>query len=206
MKITVILALVFTSTLCVTYNYNYQLYDLFQHQLRQGPAHPASPFGASTSPMNAAAIQLALKSLLSPSVSPNTSVSSTNFLKSWNSEFGYNFASLGAVQENIGCRARCQRLSEVPVCGDTNFVRYYNACDAECDQETYNTSNLRYNNNCCCTDASLSLDKGDLVCISDSLSELGDSHLKMVLNQCLAKCLTQNGDKLEQDNDFSVPC
>lgn len=190
------------------YRYNYQNYPLHFDSLYQGRPANRGPYGGNT-PLDNMMMQSALRSLLNPGVSPNRRVSRTNFLKEWNTRFGYNFMSLEAVQENIGCRARCRRISESAVCGD-NKTRYFNSCDAECDQITYNTSMLRYNNVCCCNDNQMSLLTSDIFCVvaptwvkGTTTAGLGP---KMIVNGCLLECLTKMGHSLAQGSDVVRPC
>ena len=186
------------------YNYNYQNYPVHFDHLYQGRPANRGPLGGNT-PMDNMLLQSAMRSLIRPGVDPNRRTSRTSFLKEWNQRFGYNFMSIEAVQENIGCRARCRRLSESPVCGD-NKTRYFNSCDAECDQVGYNTSNLRYNNSCCCYDNQMSLASGAVYCVVDSTFVKATSQPFMVVNSCLLECLTKRGDSLAQDNHKVISC
>lgn len=187
------------------YNYNYQNYPLYFDHLYQGRPVRGSTLSGST-PLDNMLLQSTMRSLLRPAVDPNRRVSRSSFLKEWNDRFGYNFTSIEAVQENIGCRARCRRLSESPVCGE-NMHRYFNSCDAECDQVTYNTENLRYNNTCCCTDSMMPLTSGNVYCVVELPWIKGTSGApKMVLNECLLLCLQKNGDSVAQNNDSVVVC
>lgn len=189
------------------YQYGYQTYpDTIQHSHPYG--HPgAYPVPAPTVDMT----QLIMSSMIDPAQNPGHHLKGRDFLKSWNERYGYNMVELGAVQENIACRTKCRRLESSPVCGDYNKIRYFNSCDAECDQVTYNTNNLRYNNKCCCSEDELSLEQGDLVCVSrnngdTSVGTTGNTVLKLILNQCMANCLTQNGVSLAQNDDYVFPC
>jgi hypothetical protein len=131
-------------------------------------------------------LDLILKSLISPTASPNdTFASSGDFVNLWNTKFGYNLTSIGAIQENIGCRTRCLRLTESPVCG-SNGTRYFNSCDAECDQVTYGTANLRYNNKCCCNDDDVNMTVNNLHCYT-----VGGT-MTMVVTRCMMKCLNMD--------------
>ena len=187
------------------YNYNYQNYPVHFDHLYQGRPANRGPLGGNT-PMDNMLLQSAMRSLIRPGVDPNRRTSRTSFLKEWNQRFGYNFMSIEAVQENIGCRARCRRLSESAVCGD-NKTRYFNSCDAECDQVTYNTSMLRYNNTCCCTDDQMSLTTGSVTCVvSGTTFDKATQQPLMVVNSCLHECLTKSGDSLAQDNHSIFPC
>ena len=186
------------------YNYNYQNYPVHFDQLYHGRPANRGPLGGNT-PMDNMLLQSAMRSLMNPGVDPNRRTSRTSFLKEWNTRFGYNFMSLEAVQENIGCRARCRRLSESAVCGD-NKTRYFNTCDAECDQVTYNTENLRYNNTCCCFDNQMSLASGNVFCVVSLPFNKNTQAPKMIVNSCLLECLTKNGHSLAQDNHTVMPC
>lgn len=187
------------------YNYNYQNYPVHFDQLYQGRPANGGAFGNNT-PMDQMLLQSAMRSLIKPGVSPNQRVSRSSFLNEWNSRFGYNFMSLEAVQENIGCRARCRRMSSSPVCGD-NMTRYFNSCDAECDQVSYGTENLRYNNRCCCTDDMMALTSSSLYCVVTlPWTKGGADAPKMIMNHCMMNCLQKNGDSIAQDNDSIVGC
>ena len=185
------------------YNYNYQNYPLYYDHLYQGRANRGGPMAGST-PLDNQLLRSTMRSLLRPAVDPNRRTSNTSFLKEWNNRFGYNFMSIEAIQENIGCRARCRRLSESPVCGD-NMTRYFNSCDAECDQVTHGTENLRYNNSCCCLDSQMSLTSGNVFCVA-ALPFNKTGTPKMILNDCLLTCLQRNGDNVAQENDSVIPC
>ena len=212
------LKLLFTSALLATlisaqtsnyYNYNYQNYPVYFDHLYQGRHAGASGAygglnGGSTQ-LNNMLLRSTMRSLLSPAVSPNARTTNTSFVNEWNNRFGYNFLSLEAIQENIGCRARCRRLSESPVCGD-NMTRYFNSCDAECDQVTYNTTNLRYSNNCCCMDNQMALTSGSVFCVVTLPFDKSTGTPKMILNSCLLTCLQKNGDNIAQNGDSVVPC
>lgn len=187
------------------YRYNYQNYPLHFDALYQGRPPSRGPYGGNT-PLDNMMLQSVMRSLLAPGVDPNRRVTRTNFLKEWNNRFGYNFMSLEAVQENIGCRARCRRLSESPVCGD-NKTRYFNSCDAECDQVTSNTSNLRYNNTCCCYDNQMALTAMKVFCVVGPTWKKGTGTLpNMIVNSCLYECLTKMGHSLTQGSDVVRPC
>lgn len=203
-----------TALLCVSvsaqtqqYSYNFQRYPFDFNSLYHGrPAQRSSSPYENNSALNNLLAQSALRSLLNPGVSPNRRVSRSNFLKEWNNRFGYNFMSLEAVQENIGCRARCRRLTESPVCGD-NKTRYFNSCDAECDQVKYNTNTLRYNNTCCCDDNQMLLTTGNVFCVVDTSWVKGATPgPKMILSSCLLECLTKMGDSITQNGDVIRPC
>ena len=186
------------------YNYNFQNYPLYFDQLYQGRPARSGPFAGST-PLDNMLLRSTMRSLLRPAVDPNRRTSNTSFLKEWNNRFGYNFMGIEAVQENIGCRARCRRLSESPVCG-ANMTRYFNSCDAECDQVTYGTENLRYNNQCCCLDSQMSLTAGNVFCVAPLPFNKQTDTPKMILNDCLLTCLQKSGDNVAQNNDSVVPC
>ena len=187
------------------YNYNFQNYPVHFDQLYHGRAASGGAFG-NNSPMDQMLLQSAMRSLIKPGVSPNQRVSKTSFLNEWNSRFGYNFMSLEAVQENIGCRARCRRMSSSPVCGD-NMTRYFNSCDAECDQVTYGTSNLRYNNRCCCTDNMMALTSGNLYCVVNMpWTKASATPPFLVVNYCIMNCLQRSGDSLAQGSHSVVGC
>jgi hypothetical protein len=160
------------------------------------------------SPMQNQLTASAMRSLLNPASDPNlrSHGGKTNFTKQWNQEFGYNFLGIEAIQENIGCRARCRRLSEEPVCG-VNMTRYFNSCDAECDQVEYNSTDLRYGNTCCCKDHEMSLTAGKVYCIAepDWLRSSGIAP-KLILNACLMVCLEKSGDSVAQNGDIAHPC
>jgi len=186
------------------YSYNYQNYPVqFDHLYHGRPAN-RGPLGGNT-PMDNMLLQSAMRSLMKPGVDPNRRTSSTSFLKEWNQRFGYNFMSIEAIQENIGCRARCRRLTESPVCGD-NKTRYFNSCDAECDQVTYNTNLLRYNKSCCCYDDQMSLLTGKVSCVVENSSDRRGTAPFMIVNKCLHECLTKRGHSLAQDNHIVVNC
>ena len=174
--------------------YNYQIFPVnsadFHYANAQSNAHSHagghSVYGSTNPQISQSMLDLILRSLVNPAASPNNTVSSTgDFVKLWNSQFGYNFTSIGAIQENIGCRARCLRLDESPVCG-VNGTRYFNSCDAECDQISYSKDNLRYNNKCCCSDDEISAKIYSLACLIDSVN--GDYYLNVT--RCMMKCLS----------------
>lgn len=188
-----------------SYNYNFQNYPVYFDHLYHG-RHATNNSASGQSGLNNMLTQSALTSLLNPAVSTNVRSNNVNFMNEWNNRFGYNFLSLEAVQENIGCRARCRRLSESPVCGD-NMTRYFNSCDAECDQVTYGTGNLRYNNQCCCLDSQMSLESSEVYCVSDQTNFDKSIHTpKMILNECLLICLQKNGDSVTQNSDSIFGC
>ena len=184
------------TTLCLdSYNYNYQIYPLhfsdFHYANAQANNHSHagghSIYGSTNPQISQSMLDLILRSLVNPAASPNNTVSSTgDFVKLWNSQFGYNFTSIGAIQENIGCRARCLRLDESPVCG-VNGTRYFNSCDAECDQISYSTDNLRYNDKCCCSDSEISVAAGELFCLRDSVTV---ASYYLSVTKCMMKCLS----------------
>lgn len=198
------IALIFGSSLQWSgYQYGYQTYpDRTQHSHPYG--HPgATPVPGPNSDMS----QLIMSSLLNPAANPSSNLKGSDFLKAWNEQYGYSMTELGAVQENIACRTKCRRMEQEPVCGDYNMTRYFNSCDAECDQVTFNKVNLRYDDKCCCTEAMMSLEVGNLVCVAEKGNISSNSDLKLVLNQCLANCLTKTGDELNQrDIDEVVSC
>ena len=177
------------SSMC-QYQYNYQLYPSHQGGNTQAGYHSHvgghSIYGGTNTQTSQSMLDLILKSLISPTASPNDTFSSSgDFVNLWNTKFGYNLSSIGAIQENIGCRTRCLRLSESPVCG-TNGTRYFNSCDAECDQVSYGTGNLRYNNKCCCDDTEVQLSMNTLSCYTVNSQQL------MVVTQCMMKCLNMD--------------
>ena len=192
------------TTLCLdSYNYNYQIYPLhfsdFHYANAQANNHSHagghSIYGSTNPQISQSMLDLILRSLVNPAASPNNTVSSTgDFVKLWNSQFGYNFTSIGAIQENIGCRARCLRLDESPVCG-VNGTRYFNSCDAECDQISYSKDNLRYNNKCCCSDDEISTKVDNLSCLQNDNTK--DIYLSVT--SCMMKCLSLD------DSTYGVP-
>jgi hypothetical protein len=186
------------------YNYNYQNYPVYFDHLYQGRAAQTGGLQGST-PLNNMLTRSAMRSLLSPAVSPNVQTNNSSFIKEWNNRFGYNFLSIEAIQENIGCRARCRRLDESPVCGD-NMTRYFNSCDAECDQVTYGTANLRYNNSCCCLENQMALTSGSVFCVVELPFDKSTGTPKMILNSCMLTCLQKNGQNVAQNSDTVVPC
>ena len=103
-KLILICSILTVSVFSQYYNYNYQNYPVHFDQLYHGQAASGGAFG-NNSPMDQMLLQSAMRSLIKPGVSPNQRVSKTSFLNEWNNRFGYNFMSLEAVQENIGCRA-----------------------------------------------------------------------------------------------------
>lgn len=186
--------------------YNYQNYPLHFDDLYHGRPRNRGPYGGT--PMENQLTASAMRSLLKPARGPNVRLNGgkTNFTKQWNKEFGYNFLGIEAVQENIGCRARCQKLSEDPVCGE-NMTRYFNSCDAECDQVKYNSKDLRYDNTCCCKDYQMSLKAGKVHCIADQdWKRKSGIAPKMILNDCLMVCLEKFGDKVAQNGDKVHSC
>jgi len=202
------ISMLFALTHCwtPTQNYNYQNYPVYFDDLYHGRPRNRGP--GNHGPLDNQLTRSAMRSLLNPAQGPNVRTHSGqfDFKKQWNKEFGYNFLGIEAIQENIGCRARCRRLSEEPVCGE-NMTRYFNSCDAECDQVTYNTDDLRYNKTCCCKDNEMSLAAGMVHCIAkfDWVRGSGEPP-KMILNTCLMNCLEKSGDKVAQDNDMVHPC
>jgi len=190
------------------YNYNYQNYPLHFDDLYHGSRqHGNSPFGGD-SIMNNQLTKSALRSLINPAHSPGVHGGLNpkgSFTKQWNQELGYNFINHEAGQENVGCRARCLKMTESPVCG-SNMTRYFNSCDAECDQVTYGTDMLKYNNMCCCLKESMSLDIGKLYCVVEKQWNKLTTVPKMIVNECLMVCLERKGMKLNQDDDKVVPC
>lgn len=191
-----------------SYKYNFQNYPVhFDHLYRGKPRSAATPgFGG---PMKNQLLHSAMRSLLNPATDPGTRSGSTkdNFRKEWNKEFGYSFINIEAVQENIGCRARCRRLDENPVCGVNNMTRYFNSCDAECDQEEYSTTTLRYNNVCCCQDSEMSLLAGKVFCVAETGWTKGsNTPPKMIINKCLFVCLEKKGHSIAQNGDRIYGC
>ena len=201
-----------------SYYYNYQNYPTHFGQIYNGHGghgghggqgmgggYGGNPYGGNTS-LNNVLLRSVMGSLVRPGVSPNNRTSKNDFLKLWNQRFGYNFLSLEAVQENIGCRARCRRMSHSPVCG-ANRTRYFNSCDAQCDQVTYETSTLRYNKMCCCDDNSMDLTAGNVMCVVDNTYHpVTNNAVKMILNRCMYMCLEAHGDKVAQNSDMVVSC
>lgn len=209
MKLILLASLLAASTVATTpgYNYNFQNYPLYYDDLYHGrPRRGGGPFGGGESPLSNQLTRSALRSLMRPAVDPNVRNHGMGSYRSeWNKELGYDFLNLEAFQENIGCRARCRRLSEEPVCGD-NMTRYFNSCDAECDQVTYNSTNLRYNKMCCCDESWLSLHSGNVFCVAEVGWVKGNTPPKMIINQCLLVCLEKFGEKVNQENDQIYPC
>lgn len=189
------------------YNYNYQNYPVHFNDLFHGPGPDQGPFGGD-SIMNNQLIKSAMRSLINPAKSPGAHKGlgpNASFRNQWNKELGYSFLNHSAGQENIGCRARCLKMEESPVCG-SNMTRYYNSCDAECDQVTYGTSMLRYNNMCCCDEDSLSLKIGHLHCIVKSGFNKNNNRPKLIVNKCMYQCLEKKGESLVQENYTAIPC
>lgn len=208
------------------YKYNYLNYPVQFNQLNHGTpsqgghghthkhthkgqttqVNGQGPFGGN-SLMKNQLTKSVLRSLLTPATNPNpTSGISGNksFSDQWNQEFGYNFLNIEAVQENVGCRAKCRRMDESPVCGD-NMTRYFNSCDAECDQVKYNTVDLRYNKMCCCKENMMTLNSGSVFCVVPA-NWVKTVPPNMVVNECLLVCLQKKGDMIAQGSDMIVPC
>ena len=199
MKGIFILGVILIQAALCQYQYTYNKHPLhssdfhYANALTPGHSHAgghgSSIYGSTNPQVSQSMLDLILRSLVNPAASPNTTVSSSSdFVRLWNTQFGYNFTSIGAIQENIGCRARCLRLTESPVCG-VNGTRYFNSCDAECDQVSYSTANLRYNNKCCCDDNEISAAVGDLFCLTDPLANGGTVYYLSV-TRCMMKCLS----------------
>lgn len=190
-----------------SYKYNFQNYPLHFDALYHGKPRNRGPPGHG-GPMENQLIRSAMRSLLNPATGPGVRSGSRkdNFTKEWNKEFGYNFINIEAVQENVGCRARCRKMDENPVCG-SNMTRYFNSCDAECDQVKYTTNNLRYNNACCCYDSEMTLEASKVYCVAERGWTKSSSVIpKMIINKCLFVCLEKNGNKIAQNNDKVYPC
>lgn len=203
--LTTALLFAFASAQTEYYRYNYQNYPVSFDALYHGRPASRGPFGGNT-PLDNMLLQSVMRSLINPGVDPNRRVSRSNFLKEWNNRFGYNFMSLEAIQENIGCRARCRRVTESPVCG-SNKTRYFNTCDAECDQVISSISLLRYNNTCCCNDDQMSLVSGRVFCVIESgWTKASNEPPKMIVNSCLYECLTKMGHSLAQNSDVVRGC
>lgn len=184
------------------YSYGYQTYPD-----RTAHSHPFGHPGANPTPYpNQTMQQILMASLLNPAPHPQqTGTFNTNFQKAWQGHMGNDMINQGAIQQNVSCRADCRRQSEDRTCG-SNMTLYFNECDAQCDEVTYSTENLRYNSQCCCTDEQMSLDQGKLTCVLATQNDYSTASLRLVLNQCLTRCLTLNGDSLAQDNDMVSPC
>lgn len=190
------------ATIKTNYTYSYQAYpDRVAH------SHPFGHAGAYPTPYPNSTMQsLLMASLLNPAAYPlNTGTTNTNFQKAWNDHLGNDLVNNGAIQQNLSCRAECRRQAESPVCG-SNMTRYFNECDAQCDQITYSTENLRYNDRCCCDEDDLSLAQGNLTCVLATANDFTNVSTRLIVNRCLANCLTQNGDSLAQGSDIVSPC
>ena len=199
----ILVAIMFQSTFA---QYNYQNYPVqfsSLHNVYPVQSHPNNIYGSSGTQQNQQAMmELVLKSIAAPNVSLNDTVNNTtDFVNMWNTQFGYNFSSIGTIQENIGCRARCLRLDEKPVCGSNGF-RYFNSCDAECDQVTHNTTNLRYNKKCCCDDIEVVETNGSLMCLRTTAG--GTSFL--TVTQCMYKCLRMDDSSAYGSDKFWERC
>lgn len=129
---------------------------------------------------------------------------SDSFKNQWNAYFGHNLTEVDATAGNIGCRGRCQKLTSAPVCG-TNGIRYFNACDAQCDGISYNTTDLRFNNKCCCPAADLSITGDKRICIVKAgSSTLVNTNVFMVMSKCMYNCLSKSGDSVTQTSTQSA--
>ena len=142
-----------------------------------------------------------LSANVSTSTPSSSSSSKNSFSNQWNSYYGYNLTTVDATAGNVACRGRCQKLASSPVCG-SNRIRYFNPCDAQCDGIAYGTSDLQFSGKCCCPNEEMSLKKRERVCLVNKVVKNNDlldkEDVFMVMSQCMANCLTQSGQKLEQ--------
>lgn len=179
-----------------------------QHHYVKPNVYTQPSYVPPTPPSNNLLLQSVLQSLLgqASTQAATQTVSPVSFLDQWNAKFGYNFMSLESVRQNISCRARCRSLTESPVCG-VNMTRYFNSCDAECDQVTYSTDNLKYNKRCCCSSDMMSLVAGNVYCVVQLPWVKGSTSLpKMVVNGCILNCLQKSGNMITQGTDSVVGC